>query len=75
MEPEGDKRLQDIEQRTGERQNADFWNLLLDRDTQGEQAVQHAKVFGMWNQRVVRDFKTLNKELERDKMLTFEIYH
>ena len=38
MEPEGDKRLQDIEQRTGERQNADFWNLLLDRDTHGEQA-------------------------------------
>ena len=29
----------------------------------------------VWNQRVVRDFKTLNKELERDKMLTFEIQH
>ena len=29
----------------------------------------------MWNQRVVKDFKTLNKELGGDKMLTIEIHH
>ena len=29
----------------------------------------------MWNQRVVRDVKTLNNEVKRDKILTFVIYY
>ena len=29
----------------------------------------------MWNQRVVSDFQTLNKELKGDKILTFGTYH
>jgi len=43
VEPEGGKRLQNIEQRTEGRQNSYFWDPLLDLDTRSEQAIPNTE--------------------------------